>query len=592
MEDMIMNKKAKTFCGSVLAVISVVLFGCVNPYEEKSGDTRLKSLSVTSGGAELIEDFDADTLVYTAVVPYMETAAISAEAASGAAWLGYSANVTDGVITLHEGANTVSVTVNAEDGDTRKYTVTITVAAPVVEPPKEYARLEITTQPTKTAYLIGETVDLSGLALTKVFSNGEEEAVASDAYTAEWSTWTAGTFPVTVTVDGKNAAFDITVSGTLVDTGLPVVYIDTENSAAITSKEDYVSGTMTIWQEGSKIHENTMRIRGRGNATWGYPKKPYKIKLDSKANFFGMGNDKDWVLLANYCDKTLMRTGIAFHLSKLMGFPWTPDAQFVELVVNGSYLGNYQLVEGIKQDEQRVDVDEDEGFIIERDGYYLQEPRYFVTDAGYGYSFKQPDTDDLTDAQWDFIKDYMNEFEAVLASDEFDDLTNGYQKYIDLESFARWFLFQNVIANLDTNPYLTKNDNTTGSKVCMGPVWDFEWSLGIGWYAGARPRPAGYWVQNGWYFAKLLESPAFTGKVKELWNTYKFQMTVGGLAYFVAAKAEIADSQSLNFRRWDILNTRVSVGGIPLGSFDAEVECDRQFFINHINWLDTAISGL
>jgi len=310
-----------------------------------------------------------------------------------------------------------------------------------------------------------------------------------------------------------------------------------------------------------------------------------------------MGSDKDWVLLANYTDKTLMRTGIALHLSKLMEFPWTPDAQFVELVVNGSYLGNYQLVEGIKQDDQRVNVSKTGGFIIEKDGYYLQEPKYFVSKDGYGYSFKHPDTDDLTDAQLNYIRDYMNEFETVLASDEFEDAVNGYQKYIDLESFARWFLFQNILANIDTNPYLTKNDDT--SKLYMGPVWDFEWSLGIGWYDGPRPRSADYWVWsddtwdwNDWYFVRLLESPAFTGKVKELWNTYKYQVTFDVLKYIADTREEIQASQALNFRRWDILGTRVSVGGIPLGSFDAEVECDKQFFINHITWLDSAINGL
>ena len=178
---------------------------------------------------------------------------------------------------------------------------------------------------------------------------------------------------------------------------------------------------MKIKEKGSVISENKLRIRGRGNATWTYPKKPYKLKLDSKANLLGMGEDKDWVLLANYCDKTLMRAGIAFKLSKLMNFPWTVKDRFVEVVINGEYLGNYQLVEGIKQASHRVDIPKD-GFLFERDGYYLEEPRYFVTSRNYGYSFKNPDPEDnLTDAQWNYIKNRMDEFEAVLASDNFKD---------------------------------------------------------------------------------------------------------------------------------------------------------------------------
>jgi hypothetical protein len=276
-----------------------------------------------------------------------------------------------------------------------------------------------------------------------------------------------------------------------------------------------------------------------------------------------------------------------------MNFPWTPDAKFVELVLNGQYLGNYQLVEGIKQDNARVNVPKSTGYIIEADGYYLQEPKYFVTDLWEaGYSFKHPDNEDITDVQLAYIASYMNEFESVLVSAEFNDPDTGYQKYIDMESFVRWFLFQNVIANLDTNPYITKNDNTAGSRIYMGPVWDFEWSMGIGWYDGPRPRPADYWVWDHWYYARLLADEAFRSELKSAWNYNKAVIRQAVLDYISASKQEIYNSQKLNFRRWDILNTQVSVGGIPLGSFDAEVQCDEQFFLQHFNWLDAAINTM
>jgi hypothetical protein len=311
----------------------------------------------------------------------------------------------------------------------------------------------------------------------------------------------------------------------------------------------------------------------------------------------GMGSDKDWVLLANYCDKTLLRTAIAFKLSKLLGFDWTPEARFVELFLNGEYRGNYQLVEGIKQGTDRVNIPKD-GYIIERDWYYQQEPKSFVTNRKHGYSFKNPDTDDLTDEQRTYIKDYLNKFEAVLYSDSFDDSVDGYANYIDTKSFARWYLFQNILANIDTNPLLIKADNTNKTKLLAGPVWDFEWSIGIGWYYGARPRPADYWVQTDdrysyyWYFARLRTSGAFTKKLQELWNQNKALVRQEILQFIDDAKNEIMKSQAMNFKRWDILNTRIRVGGIPLGSFEAEVECDRQFFINHLDWLDTAINGM
>ena len=459
---------------------------------------------------------------------------------------------------------------------------------------KALERLEIASLPAKTAYLLGEPLYLSGLTVKKVYNDGSH-TITGGGYEVRGDTFTAGAVSLTLAAAedaAKTVSLPIQVSPELMDTGLPVVYIETQNGQPIVSKEDYVNGTMRIKQNGAVIHTNGMRIKGRGNATWSYPKKPYKIKLDQRADFFGMGNDKDWVLLANYCDKTLLRTGIAFHLSRVMNFPWTPDAQFVELVFNGQYLGSYQLAEGVKRDSARVDIPS-AGYLIERDGYYMYEPKHFVTGAGYGYSFKNPDPeDDLTDAQRTYIMTYLNDLETVLAGEDFNDPETGYQQLIDVESFARWFLFQNVLANIDPNPFLTKNDQTAGSKLFMGPVWDFEWSMGIGWYEGPRPRPADYWVWNHWYYARLLEDSAFVSTVKNLWNTSKAEIRTEVLSYMSGTKQTIYASQALNFRRWNLLNTRVSVGGIPLGSFEAEVECDRQFFINRLNWLDEAINGL
>ena len=129
----------------------------------------------------------------------------------------------------------------------------------------------------------------------------------------------------------------------------------------------------------------------------------------------------------------------------------------------------------------------------------------------------------------------------------------------------------------------------------MGPVWDFEWSIGIGWYEGSRPRNPDYWCVNGWYFPNLLEKEEFKSELKNQWN--KLLSDYPDLSSTINNKmdewaSEIQTSQEMNFKKWDILNKRVSVGGIPLGSYEAELECDKQFIINRFQWLDTAINNL
>ena len=309
---------------------------------------------------------------------------------------------------------------------------------------KIFQYIEITKLPDRTAFQLGETPIFSGMEVSEVYTDRTKKTNVN--FETNWSAdiFKRGKTKVTVSARGRSVTFDITFEGDLIDTGLPVVYLETENQQPVDSKENYVKATMVIKNQGDIISEKSLRMKGRGNATWSYPKKPYKLKLDKKESVMGMKEAKDWVLLANYTDKTLMRTGISLKLSRLMNFPWTCDDRFVEVVLNGEYIGNYQLVETVQQGVNRVDIP-DNGYLFERDNYYELEPNHFETSMGFGYSFKNPDPeDDLTPEQRDYIINYMNDFEAVLASSTFNDPENGYVRFIDVESFIRWFLFQPV----------------------------------------------------------------------------------------------------------------------------------------------------
>lgn len=140
---------------------------------------------------------------------------------------------------------------------------------------------------------------------------------------------------------------------------LPVIYIDTEHQAPIVSKDDYISGKMKmqgndIWNsDTTKLYDGKIEIKGRGNSTWGMPKKPYKIKLDKSTNLMEMGKNKHWVLLANYSDTSLMRNTLAYNLSGQLGMPQM-DTTWVDVVLNGKYVGNYQFCEQIRVDKNRV----------------------------------------------------------------------------------------------------------------------------------------------------------------------------------------------------------------------------------------------
>ena len=132
--------------------------------------------------------------------------------------------------------------------------------------------------------------------------------------------------------------------------GIPRIVIETENRKAIVGREIEISAKMQIWDDSSAESEiMDLTIRGRGNSSWEMPKKSYKIEFDKKQSMLGMPKDKDWALIANYADKTLMRNDLAYRLSAALDVFYAPRCEFAELYVNGNYLGVYLVTETIKR---------------------------------------------------------------------------------------------------------------------------------------------------------------------------------------------------------------------------------------------------
>lgn len=141
---------------------------------------------------------------------------------------------------------------------------------------------------------------------------------------------------------------------------LPVIYIDTENQQ-LPPPEDKsvkVAGTMFIQdnqRQDTPIYDGEITLQGRGNTTWQWEKKPYKIKLDSKTDLYGMGKSKKYVLLANYQDESLLRNTTAARISEVLGLT-TMQTVWTDVIINGEYAGNYQLCEQVGIEKARVDI--------------------------------------------------------------------------------------------------------------------------------------------------------------------------------------------------------------------------------------------
>lgn len=317
-----------------------------------------------------------------------------------------------------------------------------------------------------------------------------------------------------------------------------------------------------------------------------------------------MPADKDWVLLAEYCDKSLLRSTYAFEFAKLMGMPWTPRGYHVEVFLNGSYNGTYFLGEHVKVASDRVNITDD-GYLIENDNYYSSEPIWFTTSKGLNYTFKHPDTDDMVkgDDNYNFILNYMNQFESVLYSSNFKDPVNGYRKYLDVESFIKYYIVHEIAKNVDGNfrgsCHMALREN---GKIELPMIWDFDIAFGnadhITWEQGASSREWDGWyikTQSPW-FDQLFKDPAFVAEVKTMWNELKPQLDE--VPEYVRAQAKlINEAQIRNFSPkpqgagWSVTERTWNTSFVR-GSYQAELNYLVYFIEKRIEWLHTNINNL
>ena len=388
--------------------------------------------------------------------------------------------------------------------------------------------------------------------------------------------------PVTYTVKDK---IEYTFTLTLEYSGLPLVFIETAGGKTIPSKwEDWLTGSyVTVYNPDWTVnYEGSTGVRGRGNSTWSYPKKPYALKLDSKAEILGMPKHKRWVLLANWMDRTLLRNRVSFNLAERTDLAYTPRGEFVEVFVNGRHMGNYFLCEQIKVDKNRVNIDEldegevDGGYLLELDSYYDETCKFKSSVRNLPYMFKDPD--EVSTEQFEFLQGYINNLESAL----YDDVrfaAREYEEYMDVESFVDWWLVMELTGIWEPNhPKSCYMHKDKGGKLTAGPVWDFDWEtyVPMNWFR----------IKDALYYGRLFQDPKFKTTVKERWE--KFNADFRTLPDFIRSEAElIRGSEKMNHEMWPITQVVNQDEGL---SFDDAVDRMISAYESKLNWLDREIS--
>jgi spore coat protein CotH len=340
------------------------------------------------------------------------------------------------------------------------------------------------------------------------------------------------------------------------DTGLPIIKINTHGNRPITGKEHYLDAVIEVTDPINPDNNLSAQaeIRGRGNTTWTHVKKPYRLKFSEKQALFGLTKAKSWVLLANYQDPTLIMNTVTFELGRRFAFPYANHAVHVDLVLNGVYEGSYVLTEQIQTGKGRVAIEEDNGFLLELDNNYDEEPKFKTAVLGLPIMIKSPE--DLSDASgYDFVREAINKLEAALFEESFPE--SGYRDLIDMGTLVDFILINEIVKNIELqfprSVYMHK-DGKGGSKISMGPLWDFDsgFNFAEGFFkdAGGMYSNTAYRDGSGRiFFNRFFEDPVFRAKYKDRWNE-RYQNIVG-METFIDEMADLlSESQKADSAVW------------------------------------------
>jgi subtilisin-like proprotein convertase family protein len=369
-------------------------------------------------------------------------------------------------------------------------------------------------------------------------------------------------------------------------------------------------------------------IERRGSSSQMFPKKAYSLETwDSTGSpvnvaLFGMPEESDWLLIANFSDKTLMRNTLTYMLSNKMG-DYAPREKFCELMMNGQYWGVYAFMEKIKRDANRVDIakleDDDTTGIDLTGGYILKIDRANNTgDASwtsfypppvhpYGqtitFVYEYPRFGDMQPQQAAFIQTYVDTFEIALYSHGLGG-PYDYKDYMDMGSFIDHFILNELSRNVDGYRLSAFFYKDRGEKLVMGPLWDFDLAWHNADYCEAF-NPVGWAYQFGifcdgdsfqvpFWWAKLLTDTIYENNLKCRWEYLRTTiLSEDSLFYLVdSLAAALNESQQRNFMQWPILGIYVWPNPSPIPeTYEGEVENLKQWITDRLAWMDDNISG-
>lgn len=427
--------------------------------------------------------------------------------------------------------------------------------------------------------------------------------------------------------DGSTVDYKVVFNCPQINTELPVLHMKPDQ--LISGKSTYVQTAIELYDktpgstgEGwwNSDEKGKIEMRGRGNSTWGLPKKPFRMKFPDKFSPIGLNHakEKSWVLLAQDMDKSLLRTHLAFEYSRVLFNPnenyhhekhlkFTPCSRYINVYftgkyyysdtgqtrdLDGEYIGVYQMSDQMERKSGRIEVDKLEaadgndpekitgGYILETD---IHEGNHYTPRKNIKMTYKYPEDDDFHQSQYDYITNFLGTVEDALYGSNYKDATNGWRKYLDEKSMADFVILKEFVGDMDgyTSTYMHKRRGY--DKLFFGPVWDCD----KGWDNDVRVphsqyQPlkslmlyAGFWMPyyvNDDWFQKVWLDPSFRKFVAARWAAKKEELKAVTERVLTEMPASMPKAIEANFTVWPFYYQYSNEAKMPAKDYPSEIQ--------------------
>ena len=414
--------------------------------------------------------------------------------------------------------------------------------------------------------------------------------------------------------DGSTVDYKVVFNCPQINTELPVLHMKPDQ--LINSKSTYVQTYIELYDKtpGStgegwwdSAEKGKIEMRGRGNSTWGLPKKPFRMKFPDKFSPIGLNHakEKSWVLLAHDMDKSLLRNHLGFELSRILfsssekyhdeaALTFTPCSQMVNVYSGNDYHGVYQMSDQMEVAKGRIGLDKlvatdgsdpdkiTGGHLIETNIHHDEPyPVSFTSSRGIYMDHKYPKDDDMDISQYKYIEDFIRKAEAALYSSNFTDPVNGWRKWFDEKTLADFIIVKEFAGDMDgyTSTYFYKRRGV--DKIFFGPIWDLD----KGWNNDKR-TPHGntltqLMIYGGFYmppyvnpdwFHRFWQDAEFRKFVGKRWASKKEQLKSKVFSELDEKPKQMRKAIAANFSVWNFYYQYSNEANMPARTYELEIQ--------------------